>query len=154
MAAAADDRDTRTGPAGEGPGRGASPEQGGDGERSSAAALQEAVREAIDRTLTATLGSAGISRERAQTLVDDILRRSEEQASQARGRVRETAEASAEAAAAAAARLRDAVADLRLVTGEDLRRLREGVDALAERVAALERGNERQGKKNKKKKQK
>ena len=77
----------------------------------------DAVRDAVERTIQATLGSAAETRERAQDLV--------------RG-----AEASAEAVRD---RVRGAIEVGRPATYEDLRELREEVEALARRLDALER---------------
>ncbi len=73
----------------------------------------EAVRTAVDRTVQATVGSASVTRERAQDLVDEVA--------QAAGRVREV------------------IDDLRIATGEDLRAVHDDLAALERRVVALER---------------
>jgi polyhydroxyalkanoate synthesis regulator phasin len=73
----------------------------------------EAVRTAVDKTVQATVGQAQMTRERAQELVDEL--------------------------AAAAGRVRDALDDIRVPTGEEVRALRTRVDELEARVAKLER---------------
>jgi polyhydroxyalkanoate synthesis regulator phasin len=106
------------------------------------------VRRAVDRTFQSTLGSAGSTRDRAQDLVDDVLRIAEQGAARAGKSVRGVREAGreacgrasrqAEAAAGVPERLRDAIGDLRVATREDVRTLRAEIKALAERVASLE----------------
>jgi polyhydroxyalkanoate synthesis regulator phasin len=70
----------------------------------------DAVRSAVEQAFSATAGGAASTRGRAQDLVDDIT--------------------------SAAGRVREALDDLRVL--EDIRRLRAEVDALSDRVAALE----------------
>jgi len=71
------------------------------------------VRTAVDKTVQATVGQAQMTRERAQELVDEL--------------------------AAAAGRVREALDDIRVPTGEDVRALRARVADLEARVAELER---------------
>jgi polyhydroxyalkanoate synthesis regulator phasin len=80
--------------------------------------VPEAVRRAVEKTVQSTLGTAGASRERAQELADDVLRR-----------------------ASVADRLRDAIQDLRTIgtAGEDIKELRAEVAALRRRVEQLEK---------------
>ena len=73
----------------------------------------DALRGAVDRTYQATVGQAQVTRERAQELVDELA--------QSAGRVRQILD------------------DLRLASGEDLRRLQDRVETLEKRVAALEK---------------
>jgi len=73
----------------------------------------DALRTAVDRTYQATVGQAQVTRERAQELVDELA--------QSAGRVRQILD------------------DLRLASGEDLRRLQDRIDELEKRVAALEK---------------
>lgn len=82
------------------------------GKQKAAAASASAVRAAVDRTYQATVGSAQLTRERAQELVDEV--------SQAAGRVRTVLE------------------DLRVATGDDIRALHNQLDRLERRVAKLE----------------
>jgi polyhydroxyalkanoate synthesis regulator phasin len=79
--------------------------------------VPEAVRRAVEKTVQSTLGTAGASRERAQELADDVLRR-----------------------ASVADRLRDAIQELRMIgnAGEDIKELRAEVAALRKRVERLE----------------
>jgi hypothetical protein len=70
----------------------------------------DAVRSAVEQAFSATAGGAASTRGRAQDLVDDIT--------------------------SAAGRVREALDDLRVL--EDIRRLRAEVDALSDRVTALE----------------
>ena len=72
----------------------------------------EAMRSAAMQALQATAGQAGLTRERAQELADEL--------------------------AHAAGRLRDAIDELRPATADELRSLREELGALEQRVAALE----------------
>jgi polyhydroxyalkanoate synthesis regulator phasin len=73
----------------------------------------DALRTAVDRTYQATVGQAQVTRERAQELVDEL--------------------------AHSAGRVRQILDDLRLASGEDLRRLQDRIDVLEQRVAALEK---------------
>ena len=72
----------------------------------------EAVRSAAVQAFQSTAGQAGITRERAQDLADEL--------------------------AQAAGRLIGALDELRPATADDVRSLREQVTALEQRVAALE----------------
>jgi len=73
----------------------------------------DALRSAVDRTYQATVGQAQVTRERATELVDELA--------QSAGRVRQILD------------------DLRLASGDDVRRLQERIDALEKRIAALEK---------------
>ena len=73
----------------------------------------DTLRSAVDRTYQATVGQAQVTRERATELVDELA--------QSAGRVRQILD------------------DLRLASGEDVRRLQERVDALEKRLVALEK---------------
>ena len=68
----------------------------------------DAVRSAVDQTFQATLGARG----RAQELVDEL--------------------------ATAASRVRDALDEVRLATGDDVKDLRKEIRKLERRVTALE----------------
>jgi polyhydroxyalkanoate synthesis regulator phasin len=72
----------------------------------------DVVRNAAVQAFQATAGQAGISRERAQELADEL--------------------------AHAAARVRGAIDELRPVTAEEIRSVREELHALERRVEALE----------------
>jgi polyhydroxyalkanoate synthesis regulator phasin len=73
----------------------------------------DAVRAAAAQAIEATAGQAGVTRERAQQIADDLV--------------------------SAANRFRETLEDLRPAGSDELRALRERVAALEERVAKLER---------------
>jgi polyhydroxyalkanoate synthesis regulator phasin len=73
----------------------------------------DAVRSAAAQAIEATAGQAGLTRERAQQLADDLVN--------------------------AASRFRETLEDLRPPGSDELRALRERVVALEERVAKLEK---------------
>ena len=73
----------------------------------------DAVRAAAAQAIEATAGQAGVTRERAQQIADDLVN--------------------------VANRFRETLEDLRPAGSDELRTLRERVAALEERVAALER---------------
>jgi polyhydroxyalkanoate synthesis regulator phasin len=77
-----------------------------------AAGRADAVRSAAVQAFQATAGQAGVTRERAQELADEL--------------------------AGAAGRVIGALEELRPATGDDVRSLREELRALEGRVAALE----------------
>src|SRR3954454_2130761 len=83
-----------------------------DKEDKAPAGRADAVRSAATQAFQATAGQAGITRERAQDLADELVQ--------------------------AAGRLIGAFDELRPATADDVRSLREQVAALDERVAALE----------------
>lgn len=87
----------------------------------------DALRTAVERTLAATAGSATETRQRAQGLLDDVVRRGQV----AREEVARRGEV-------ASARLADAIGELRAADREDLGELRERVAGLERRLAALE----------------
>jgi polyhydroxyalkanoate synthesis regulator phasin len=111
-----------------------------------AGGLPDALRRAVERTFESTLGSTVLTRERAQELADEVLRRAEDRATRAgrgvrdagRG-VREAGQRPREAAAGVGDRVRDAIADLRFVSVDEVRQLRREVAGLRERVDKLER---------------
>jgi polyhydroxyalkanoate synthesis regulator phasin len=72
----------------------------------------DGLRGAVDRTFQATVGQAGVTRERAQELVDEL--------------------------ATAAGRVRETIDDLRPPSGEDVRALSKRLDALERRLAEVE----------------
>jgi polyhydroxyalkanoate synthesis regulator phasin len=80
-----------------------------------------------------------MTRERAQDLVDDVVRRAEQGAARAGRGVREAGQRQAEAAAGVGDRLRDAILDRRVATREDIRRLGGEIERLAARVDRLDR---------------
>ena len=73
----------------------------------------DAVRAAAAQAIEATAGQAGVTRERAQQLADDLVH--------------------------AANRFRETLEELRPAGSDDVRTLRERVATLEERVAALEK---------------
>lgn len=92
---------------------------GPSGDRS----LQEALRAAVERTLAATAGSASETRGRAQELLDDVAKRGQE---------------AREASASVTTRVVDAIQEMRLASGEEVRALDEQLAAVERRVADLE----------------
>lgn len=80
----------------------------------------EALRTAVDRTVAATVGQAGVTRERAQDLVEEV--------------------------AQAASRFRDVLEDLRVATKDDLRELTGRLDRIEKRLEALEKASSKAGK--------
>jgi len=83
--------------------------------------MPDAVREAVDRTVQATIGSAQLGRGRAQEAVDELVRGAEASAGAVRERVRGAFEAG------------------RPATSEDLRELRSELRQVSRRLAAIER---------------
>jgi polyhydroxyalkanoate synthesis regulator phasin len=104
--------------------------------------MPDAVRRAVERTVQSTVGSAGLTRERAQEIVDEVVRRAEQSAARAGRGVRDSVgragQRQAEAAAGVGDILREAIPDLRVVTRDELRKLRSELDRLGKRVAKLE----------------
>jgi polyhydroxyalkanoate synthesis regulator phasin len=101
--------------------------------------VPDAVRRAVARTIQSTLGPAALTRERAQELADEVLRRAEDRAGRARRGVRDAGQKPREAAAEVGDRLRDAIADLRGPSNEEIEQLRSEVELLRLRVDQLER---------------
>ena len=87
----------------------------------------DALRTAVERTLAVTAGSATETRQRAQGLLDDVVRRGQV----AREEVTRRGES-------ATARLAEAIGELRTADGEELGELRERLETLERRLAALE----------------
>ena len=73
----------------------------------------EALRTAVDRTVAATVGQAGVTRERAQELVEEV--------------------------AQAAGKVRDVLEDLRVATKDDLRDISGRLSKIEKRLDALEK---------------
>jgi polyhydroxyalkanoate synthesis regulator phasin len=82
--------------------------------------LPDAVREAVDRTVQATVGSAQFTRERAQEAVDEVVRGAETRA----GAVRQA--------------VRGALEERRPATQEDMRDLAKELRSIARRLKAIE----------------
>lgn len=87
----------------------------------------DALRAAVERTLAATADSATETRQRAQSLVDDVVRRGQVARDQVTKRGEE-----------ATTRLAEAINDLRSAESEDVEELRERVAVLERRLAAME----------------
>jgi polyhydroxyalkanoate synthesis regulator phasin len=105
--------------------------------------MPDAVRRAVERTVQSTVGSAGLTRDRAQEIVDEVVRRAEQSAARAGRGVRESVgragQRQAEAAAGVGDRLRDAFPDIRVVTRDELRKLGLEIERLGKRVERLEK---------------
>ncbi len=105
--------------------------------------MPDAVRRAVERTVQSTFGSAGMTRDRAQDIVDEVVRRTEQSAARAGRGVRESVgkagHRQAEAAAGVGDRLREAIPDIRVVTRDELSKLRTEIERLRKRVDSLER---------------
>lgn len=101
--------------------------------------MPDSVRRAVERTVQSTVGSAGLTRDRAQEIVDEVVRRAEQSAARAGRGVRESVEAGqrrAEAAAGVGDRLREAIP--RVATRDDVRKLQRAVERLEKRLDDLE----------------
>jgi polyhydroxyalkanoate synthesis regulator phasin len=103
-----------------------------------AGGVPDAVRRAVERTFQSTLGSSPLTRERAQELADDVLRRAEDSAARAGRGVRKAGVRQREAAAGVGDRLRDAIAEIRSIGGDEIGQLRAEVERLKLRVDELE----------------
>ena len=103
---------------------------GPSGDRS----LQEALRAAVERTLAATAGSASDTRGRAQELLDDVAKRGQE----ARDTVSRRGQEARDASSSITTRVVDAIAEMRLASGEEVRALDEQLAAIERRVGDLE----------------
>jgi len=89
--------------------------------------LGDALRTAVERTLAATADSATETRQRAQGLLDEVVRR---------GQV--AREGVARRGEEATNRVADAINDLRAADGDELRDLGQRIDGVERRLAALE----------------
>jgi polyhydroxyalkanoate synthesis regulator phasin len=103
------------------------------------AGVPDAVRRAVERTIESTVGAGAQTRERAQDLVDDVLRRTEQGAQRATRGVRDVTDKQREAASGVGERLLTAIQDLRFATGDDVRDLHAAIARLERRVAKLEK---------------
>lgn len=98
-----------------------------EGHGSGPEAVGDALRSAVERTLAATAESASGTRDRAQELLDDVVRRGQS----AGQRVARGSES-------ATARLAEAIGELRAADSEGLQRLADRLDAVERRLGALE----------------
>jgi len=103
------------------------PSKDGDESASGAEAVGDTLRNAVERTLAATAGSATETRDRAQGLLDDVVRRSQS----ARERVTRRGEE-------ATSRLAEAIGELRAADGEELGTISERLGAVEARLRAVE----------------
>ena len=103
---------------------------GPSGDRS----VHEALRAAVERTLAATAGSASETRGRAQELLDDVARRGQE----ARDTVGRRGQEAREASASVTTRVVEAIQEMRLASGEEVRALEQQLAAIERRVSDLE----------------
>jgi polyhydroxyalkanoate synthesis regulator phasin len=103
------------------------------------AGVPDSVRRAVARTIQTTLGPAGLTRERAEELADDVLRRAEDSAARAGRGVKEAGQRPREAAVGVGDRVREAIAELRGLGSEELEQLRSEVELLRLRVDQLEK---------------
>ena len=90
----------------------------------------DALRSAVERTLAVTADSATETRQRAQGLLDDVVRRGQV----ARDRVAKRGEE-------ATTRLAEAIGELRAADGQDIGELRGRLDSLERRLELLETAN-------------
>ena len=102
-------------------------EAGRESSASAPEAVGEALRSAVEKTLAATAESATGTRERAQELLDDVVRRGQSAREEVTRR-RETA----------TARLAEAIGELRTADRESLERIEERLAGIEGRIAALE----------------
>ena len=93
-------------------------------------AVGEALRSAVEKTLAATAESATGTRDRAQELLDDVVRRGQSAREEVTRR-RETA----------TARLAEAIGELRTADRESVERIEDRLIAIERRIAALEASN-------------
>ena len=98
----------------------------------------DSVRRAVERTVHTTLGSAGLTRDRAQEVVDEVVNRGQQTAARAGRGVRDARQRQAEAAAGVSDRLREALHDLRVITTDEMKDLRSTIERLANQVESLE----------------
>ena len=101
------------------------PEAAGNGPATEG--VGDALRAAVERTLAATADSATGTRQRAQSLVDDVVRRGQV----ARDEVTRRGEE-------ASSRLAEAISDLRSADGESLEELRGRIASLEGRLSEME----------------
>lgn len=95
-----------------------------------AEAVGDSLRAAVERTLSATAGSATGTRQRAQDLLDDVVRRGQA----ARDEVTRRSEG-------ATSRIADAIGELRAADDADMAALTRRIDDLEARLAAVEQAS-------------
>lgn len=101
--------------------------KGPDDGEGPAEGVGDALRTAVERTLAVTADSATGTRQRAQSLVDDVVRRGQEARDQVTRRGEE-----------ATSRLAEAISELRTADDADLEELRTRLAAVEQRLAAME----------------
>ena len=101
--------------------------EGTAGNGPAAEGVGDALRAAVERTLAVTADSATETRQRAQSLVDDVVRRGQVARDQVTRRGEE-----------ASTRLAEAIGELRSADGESLEELRGRIASLERRLAAME----------------
>jgi polyhydroxyalkanoate synthesis regulator phasin len=89
--------------------------------------LPDALREAVERTVEATLGSAGRSREAAQGALDDLA-----------GSVEDMRRGAGERIARSRRSVTEAIEGRRLATQDDLREVKAELRAIGRRLDAIE----------------
>ena len=98
-----------------------------DAEATPGEGVGDALRTAVERTLAVTAGSATETRQRAQGLLDDVVRRGQVAREQVSRRGEE-----------ASARLAEAINDLRTADDEGLAELADRLGSVERRLAAVE----------------
>lgn len=86
--------------------------------------ITDALRDAVDKTFQSALGGSGVSGGSARDLVDEVVKRSEE---------------GARSASEFGNRIRDSIKDLRLATGDDLKKIHGEIEEIRERLSCLEK---------------
>ena len=96
--------------------------------------VPDSLRQAIERTFSATAEGAAETRDRASEMLDDVARRGREAGKSVAGRAQEARESSA----GAASKVIEAIEGMRLASHEDVRELTKQVEQLSRRVEKLE----------------
>lgn len=96
--------------------------------------LPDTVREAVERTVQATVGSAQLTRGRAQEAVDEVVRGAETGAGAVRERVRDAEKS----AGSVRERVLGALDERRPATQDDVRDLQKALGKIADRLDAIE----------------
>jgi polyhydroxyalkanoate synthesis regulator phasin len=92
----------------------------------------------VEKTFQSTLGSATLTRERAQELADEVLRGAEKRAARAGRGVRDVGRNQREVAVGVGDRLREAITELRGARAEEVAVLRAELNELRSRIQQLE----------------